>query len=424
MIIQTILETASNTIVPLELHDPSYYREYGGGVMAAAIAGAAGGLIKGIGSLFGRKRKRKAANRAAAAKKKAEAKVMAFKFKNAYDGMQGASYTPSAAEAGVLASAAQADMPILGSAQGYTSQGYSPGGYAAEGYSAANTNVAGLVTGADTGLTNEFRNLEVSTAASEMAAQEADQSLAASQDLAAQAGTGGGGATALAAAAAKSKAGIAADIDQQVKANNIRRAEGEMQLQREQLAQGNLASQFDLGQAQFNVGQTNQASAFNASAQNQSAAFNASAMNDAGRFQAAAYNQAAQFGASAANQFAQTRFGAEANMNQFNVGAQNQFAQTQFAANNQFNLANMGAQNDAARFGAQMSFEADRLSRAGDMTVQGAKYNRLASIMGVRQAEAGQKSAAYEKQRGMFLEGLSQAATGAGQGYMSAQSGN
>ena len=38
-----------------------------------------------------------------------------------------------------------------------------------------------------------------------MAAQEADQSLAASQDLAAQAGTGGGGATALAAAAAKSK---------------------------------------------------------------------------------------------------------------------------------------------------------------------------------------------------------------------------
>lgn len=403
MIIQTILETASNTIVPLELHDLSYYREYGGGVLlAGAIAGAAGGLIKGIGSLFGRKRKRKAANRAAAAKKKAEAKVMAFKFKNAYDGMQGASYTPSAAEAGVLASAAQADMPILGSAQGYTSQGYD-----AQGYSAANTNVAGLVTGADTGLTNEFRNLEVSTAASEMAAQEADQSLAASQDLAAQAGTGGGGATALAAAAAKSKAGIAADIDQQVKDNNLRRAQGEMQLQREQLAQGNLASQFDLGQAQFNVGQTNQASAFNASAQNQAAAFGASAANDAARFNAGALNQ-----------FAQTRFGAEANMNQFNVGAQNQFAQTQFAANNQFNLANMGAQNDAARFGAQMSFEADRLSRAGDMSVQGAKYNRLASIMGVRQAEAGQKAAAYEKQRGMFLEGLSQAATGAGQGFM------
>jgi hypothetical protein len=202
-----------------------------------------------------------------------------------------------------------------------------------------------------------------------------------------------------------------------------------MQLQREQLAQGNLSSQFDLGQQQFNAGQTNQASAFNASAQNQASAFNASAMNDAGRFQAAASNQASQFGASAANdaarfnsgalnQFAQTRFSAEANMNQFNTGAQNQFAQTQFAANNQFNLANMSAQNDAARFGAQTSFEADRLSRAGDMTVQGAKYNRLASIMGVRQSEAGQKSAAYEKQRGMFLEGMSQAASGAAQGYM------
>jgi hypothetical protein len=438
MIIQTILETASNTIVSLELHDPSHYRQYGGGVLTAAaigaLAGAAGGLIKGIGSLFGRKRKRKAAARAADAKKKAEAKVMAFKFKNAYDGMQGASYTPSSAEAGVLASAAQAGMPILGSAQGYTSQGYdaqgySAEGYAAEGYSAQTTNVAGLATGANTGLANEFRNLEVSTAASEMAAQEADQSLAATQDLAAQAGTGGGGATALAAAAAKSKAGIAADIDQQVKANNIRRAEGEMQLQREQLAQGNLSSQFDLGQQQFNAGQTNQASAFNASAQNQASAFNASAMNDAGRFQAAASNQASQFGASAANdaarfnsgalnQFAQTRFSAEANMNQFNTGAQNQFAQTQFAANNQFNLANMSAQNDAARFGAQTSFEADRLSRAGDMTVQGAKYNRLASIMGVRQSEAGQKSAAYEKQRGMFLEGMSQAASGAAQGYM------
>ncbi len=507
MIIQTILETASNTIVPLELHDPSYYRQHGGGILTAAavgaLAGAAGGLIKGIGSLFGRKRKRKAAKKAAAAKGKAESKVMNFKFKNAFDGMQGASYTPSTAEAGVLADAAQADMPILGSAQGYTSQGYGTQGYSAQGYgaqgygaqgygaqgytsqgydaqgySAANTSVAGLATGADTGLANEFRNLEVSTAASEMAAQEADQSLAASQDLAAQAGTGGGGATALAAAAAKSKAGIAADIDQQVKANNIRRAEGEMQLQREQLAQGNLSSQFDLGQAQFNVGQTNQASAFNASAQNQAAAFGASATNDAARFNAGALNQAASFGAgatnqaaafgasaanqagafgasasnqaaafgasatnaaasfgasaanqasafgaSAQNQFAQTRFGTEANMNQFNVGAQNQFAQTQFAANNQFNLANMSAQNEAARFGAASSFEADRLSRSGDMTVQGAQYNRLASLMGVRQAESGQKDAAYEKQRGMFLEGLSQAATGAAEGFMSSKGG-
>jgi hypothetical protein len=43
--------------------------------------------------------------------------------------------------------------------------------------------------------------------------------------------------------------------------------------------------------------------------------------------------------------------------------------------------------------------------------------------MGVRQAEAGQKAAAYEKQRGMFLEGMSQAASGAGSGFMQAKYG-
>ena len=59
----------------------------------------------------------------------------------------------------------------------------------------------------------------MSTGGAEFAAQEADQSLAASQDLIAQ--TGGGGATALAAAASKSKAGIAADIDRQVKQNEM-----------------------------------------------------------------------------------------------------------------------------------------------------------------------------------------------------------
>ena len=41
------------------------------------------------------------------------------------------------------------------------------------------------------------------------------------------------------------------------------------------------------------------------------------------------------------------------------------------------------------------------------------KYNRLAAMMGQRQAEAGQAKAANERQRGMLLEGLSQAASGA-----------
>ena len=87
-----------------------------------------------------------------------------------------------------------------------------------EGYDAAQTNVAGLARGADTGLSNVFNNLQVSTAGAELEAQEADQALAASQDMMMQMG-GGGGATALAQQAARSKAGIRASIDQQVKAN-------------------------------------------------------------------------------------------------------------------------------------------------------------------------------------------------------------
>ena len=47
------------------------------------------------------------------------------------------------------------------------------------------------------------------------------------------------------------------------------------------------------------------------------------------------------------------------------------------------------------------------------MNVNMAQYNRLASLMGQRQAESGQARAANEKQRSMFLEGLSSAAAGA-----------
>ena len=122
----------------------------------------------------------------------------------------------------------------IGSAQGYKAQGYEGEGYTSQGYSAQGTSISGLARGANTGLTNTMNNLQVSTSAAEMQAQEADQSLAASQDLAAQAGTGAGGATALAAAAAKSKQGVASSIDQQVKSNEQLRARGESELQRAQ----------------------------------------------------------------------------------------------------------------------------------------------------------------------------------------------
>lgn len=227
----------------------------------------------------------------------------------------------------------QGQVGQLGSAQGYASQGYT-----GEGYTAAGTNVGPLARGADTGLSNVFNNLQVSTAGSDLAAREADQSLAASQDLLAQ--TGGGGATALAAAAAKSKAGISADIDRQVKANEVMRAQGEQSLQRDLLSQGNLASQFDLGQQQFNVG-----------AQNQAAQFGANARNQANQFTAGAANQAAQFGANAANQFALSQFGADNAMSQFNAGQNNAATQAVFGAQNQANQFN-ASQSNAERMAA------------------------------------------------------------------------
>ena len=57
--------------------------------------------------------------------------------------------------------------------------------------------------------------------------------------------------------------------------------------------------------------------------------------------------------------------------------------------------------------------QADIMSRQGAMDVQGMQYNRLASKLGMANQQSAQKSAAYEKQRGMLLSGLSEAAAGA-----------
>ena len=242
-----------------------------------------------------------------------------------------------------LAQTQQAQLGTLGDAAQMSAQGYNAQG----------TNVAGLARGADTGLSNVFNNLQVSTAGAEMAAREADDSLAASQDMMMMMG-GGGGATALASQAAKSKAGIAADIDRQVKQNEMMRAQGEQALQRDLLAQGNLASQFDLGQQQFN-----------AQAQNQAAQFNAQAKN-----------QAAQFNAQAKNQFALSQFGAENQMNQFNANAANNaFAQQANAINNAI------AQN------AQMENQFN-LAQAEGQTQ--AESNRYDALMGIAEISTGQ----------------------------------
>lgn len=257
-----------------------------------------------------------------------------------------------------LAQTERAQLGTLGPAQQASAQGYT-----AQGYDAAQTDIAGLARGADTGLSNVFNNLQVSTAGADLAAQEADQSLAASQEAMMMMG-GGGGATALASQAAKSKAGISADIDRQVKANEMARAQGEQGLQRDLLAQGNLASQFDLGQAQANVAATNQASQFSAQAQNQ-----------ASQFGAAAQNQASMFNAGQANNMALSKFGAENQMNQFNANA----------ANNAFaNQAN--AVNNAIANNAQMQNEFNMNKAGGQTQAQSNKYDAL---MGIYEISAG-----------------------------------
>ena len=197
-----------------------------------------GAIAKGVGSLFGgraRRREQKSANKEFAG---AKAGLQNFTFDDNYAGLEAQQLGNAAqATAGTLGSADQAAMATLGEAQGYDAQGYDSQGYDSQGYTAERTGVGNLARGADTGLTNTMNNLQVSTAGADMANREADQALAASQDLAAQAGTGAGGATALAQAALQSKKGVSANIEQQEAANEKLKAQGEQNLQQRQTAE-------------------------------------------------------------------------------------------------------------------------------------------------------------------------------------------
>ena len=365
-----------------------------------------GTIVKGVVSAFGGKKRRREQKQANATYQGALRNQDAFKMKNVMAGMAGPQvqtqgYDAALAQSGQLGPAAGAQLATLGPAQGYSAQGYE-----SQGYDAGTTNVGGLLRGANTGLTNTMANLQVSTAAAEMQDRKTDRALAASQDLAAQAGTGGGGATALAAQAAESKSGITASIDQQVKQNERLRAQGESELQRSQLSQQNLASKFDLGQQQFNIGQENQAAQFGAQAANQAAQFGAQAQN-----------QAARFGAEAENQFALSKFGAANQMAQFNASNQNQFAQSQFGADNQFALANQQAQNQAASMGASAAnqaamsnadyqFKADVMARQGEDQIQQFEFQKLTDQTGRAAAVKAQKDEARAQAKADLIGGI------------------
>ena len=406
----------------------------GGAAFTLAAVAIGGAVVKtGISALGVGKKKREA--KAKQVKLDAAiADVEDFEFTNAYSGLTGAEYDIQEAKVAALDDPAQLGnaqtmsgkqiakgfVGDLASAKGYSAGGYEGEGYTGEGYSAQGTNISGLQRGANTGLTNNFNNLQVSTAAAEMQGQETDQALAASQDLAAQAGTGAGGATALAAAAAKSKQGISSTIDQQVKSNEMMRSQGEQELQRAQLAQGNLASQFDIGQSQFNVGAQNQAAQFGAGARNQANQFSAGARNESNRFTADAENQAAKFKAQAQNQFAQSRFSAANDMSKFNAGAknqvglanqaaQNQFSMADIASQNQFGLAEYGAQNqansqnasaqtNANAYQAQSGYDASKTVMGGDESVQNNEYGRDIALLNMAGGQAAAATGALNNQ--------------------------
>jgi len=415
----------------------------------AAVTVGVMALKAGLSAIGVGKKKREKKKKEAELKEQM-AQVEDFEFTNSYEGLEGASYDVTKGELGTLGSANQLGdagqyeigekgtgrLSRLASAKGYTSGGYTGEGYTSQGYSAGQTNIAGLSRGANTGLTNNFNNLQVSTAAAEMQGQETDQALAASQDLAAQAGTGAGGATALAAAAAKSKQGIASTIDQQVMQNEKMRAGGEQELQRAQLAQGNLASQFDIGQSQFNVGSVNTAAQFGAQSANQAAQFGAGARNEANRFTADAENQASRFKAQAQNTFAMSEFTEGNRMSQFNAGAQNAAGMANTAAQNKFDMANVasqnqyglaeyqagndmskfnaGAQTGADAYAASSGYDAQKTIMGGDAAVQNNQYNKEIALLNVAGGQAAGAANALASQNAAIYGAVGDVASSAG----------
>ena len=89
------------------------------------------------------------------------------------------------------------------------------------------TDLSGLASDLSSQITNPFNNLQVSTAAAEMQAEEADIALANTLDTLEMTGASAGGATALAMAALKSKKGVATSIEEQEARNAELKARGE-----------------------------------------------------------------------------------------------------------------------------------------------------------------------------------------------------
>ena len=99
------------------------------------------------------------------------------------------------------------------------------------------TSLAGMATDLSNMLSNPMANLGVATQSAEIQIEESDIALANTLDTLRATGSGAGGATALAQAALKSKKEVSANIEQQEAQNEKLRAEGEANLQTQQMNQ-------------------------------------------------------------------------------------------------------------------------------------------------------------------------------------------
>jgi hypothetical protein len=97
--------------------------------------------------------------------------------------------------------------------------------------------LAGLAEDLSGEMSNPFANLGVATQAAEIQMEQTDIALANTLDTLQASGASAGGATALAQAAARGKKDVAASIEQQEAANEKLRAQGEQNLQAQQIAE-------------------------------------------------------------------------------------------------------------------------------------------------------------------------------------------
>jgi len=93
------------------------------------------------------------------------------------------------------------------------------------------TDLSSLASDLSSEITNPFNNLQVSTAAAEMQAEESDIALSNTLDTMEQTGASAGGATALAMASLRGKKDVAATIEQQEAKNAELKAGGEQAMQ-------------------------------------------------------------------------------------------------------------------------------------------------------------------------------------------------